>query len=983
MLKNLNFLTTLCLSLLSLIFFLIIFISSLTSSHHQTLPLPHLPFNLHVTGQAFRIISSLFACGYSFHLFYIKKTKQFFCLLYSLGNLVILTLTLGNCFILISHAIAQHTDSAQNKDADLVQDSSQSSSSASVYPLDALFFNCLLSMFFTFIFRTHRLWMGWTNILLTTISVIISCSLVHWTPSSSSSSLSSSSSYSSSWLILLFIVFTTIAHALLILETHHQAARLFVTFNEVEGTIEQKLTKKNQELLSQLQEKELHHMIGNVAHDLNTPLQALTMELDILEYHVKDCQQHQQDLVHSLVLSSSSSEGPSLTGPVLIPLSARRGLPALTSATTTPPPTTAPSVDHYLELKIQAISQSLASFKYITSFMTMMIHRSTDYNKIRSNIPLLPQYSPTSISEIFTTLEECLVSGGAAAVLIETIPLNIAPIIMTDKVWLLENLLSLLSNAQKFTSDGAIVIRCRLESNITMHEKSIHESNMISGHDALPTLPKRKPSNPAHGYRRPSQPSTSFPPNLSSIPSGVSDGALNNYDVLSRSRTNDEEYILFEVEDTGSGITPKKREGCLINFIDKTERLTFFPTNQSNRAIETGGGTGIGLYVISKRVEAMGGLFGVKSRADHLPGSCFWFLFPYEPDMGSYPQDMSLPHPYHVDSNHSDFSPRHSSSADLNQAGFDSIAEVNSFHTHSRPNSFHTQSRPNSFTIGGGGWGDSDGMKSGGTDVVATFNSALQQQHLSLSQSSPTSTALPPLSRSPFHSAKMTAPSPSSPPPSHSRSRSQSSPPPSARQLPSSSTATAPTGPANHHQQLRSKRILRILLVDDSILIQKAVTRALEKYGYSVDVAHHGYQCLAMIEKNKFLEGGDQQHSEEQQEGENMVSSTTLLPHQQQHQERYDVILMDIQMPQLDGIETTKLIRKYENQLKEPSDPIPPTHQSQPQDQRPKPYFIIGFSANSDRTTYANALEAGMDAFTSKPLSMEKFHLICESHGVL
>jgi hypothetical protein len=44
------------------------------------------------------------------------------------------------------------------------------------------------------------------------------------------------------------------------------------------------------------------------------------------------------------------------------------------------------------------------------------------------------------------------------------------------------------------------------------------------------------------------------------------------------------------------------------------------------------GGTGLGLFSLLKRVEALNGEVGVTSRADLKQGSMFWFTFPYRPD---------------------------------------------------------------------------------------------------------------------------------------------------------------------------------------------------------------------------------------------------------------------------------------------------------------------------------------------------------------
>jgi len=64
----------------------------------------------------------------------------------------------------------------------------------------------------------------------------------------------------------------------------------------------------------------------------------------------------------------------------------------------------------------------------------------------------------------------------------------------------------------------------------------------------------------------------------------------------------------------------------------------------------------------------------------------------------------------------------------------------------------------------------------------------------------------------------------------------------------------------------------------------------------------------------------------------------------------YDLILMDVQMPIMDGLEATRLIRK------EIGDNV----------------LIVGVSANAFATDRENALKAGMNDYLEKPLSFDK-----------
>jgi hypothetical protein len=76
-------------------------------------------------------------------------------------------------------------------------------------------------------------------------------------------------------------------------------------------------------------------------------------------------------------------------------------------------------------------------------------------------------------------------------------------------------------------------------------------------------------------------------------------------------------YLLFEVEDNGIGVPPELMD-TLFRPFKQTQRLT--------------GGTGLGLYSLAKRIEAIHGEYGVRGRRDGQKGSLFWFTVPYRPD---------------------------------------------------------------------------------------------------------------------------------------------------------------------------------------------------------------------------------------------------------------------------------------------------------------------------------------------------------------
>jgi signal transduction histidine kinase len=128
-------------------------------------------------------------------------------------------------------------------------------------------------------------------------------------------------------------------------------------------------------------------------------------------------------------------------------------------------------------------------------------------------------------------------------------------------------------------------------------------------------------------------------------------------------------------------------------------------------------------------------------------------------------------------------------------------------------------------------------------------------------------------------------------------------------------TLTSPKG---------SKENLVILLAEDNIVNQKVASIHLEKLGHSVDVAANG-----QIAYEKF------------------ISNT------------YDLVLMDVQMPEIDGFTSTRMIRKYENE-----------HQII--EKTP----IIAMTANAMLGDKEKCIEAGMDDYISKPFTAETLNKI-------
>lgn len=117
---------------------------------------------------------------------------------------------------------------------------------------------------------------------------------------------------------------------------------------------------------------------------------------------------------------------------------------------------------------------------------------------------------------------------------------------------------------------------------------------------------------------------------------------------------------------------------------------------------------------------------------------------------------------------------------------------------------------------------------------------------------------------------------------------------------------------------------LSILLVEDNLLNQRIVTFSLKKYNHEVTIANNGVEAIEKFSENK-----------------------------------YDVILMDIMMPVMDGLEATVKIREIEKE-------------GNFENRTP----IIALTANTMDNDRDKCISYGMDEFMAKPFDIEKLKSI-------
>jgi CheY-like chemotaxis protein len=132
-----------------------------------------------------------------------------------------------------------------------------------------------------------------------------------------------------------------------------------------------------------------------------------------------------------------------------------------------------------------------------------------------------------------------------------------------------------------------------------------------------------------------------------------------------------------------------------------------------------------------------------------------------------------------------------------------------------------------------------------------------------------------------------------------------------------------------HYNIQESRRPLSILVAEDNLVNQRMVKRMLDKMGHHVDLVSTGKAALDAWERKR----------------------------------DYDLILMDIEMPEMDGFEATSRIRDKESE----------TGSHTP---------IVALSAHAPEDIQDEIREAGMDGFMSRPLKLSELVSTVEMYGL-
>jgi PAS domain S-box-containing protein len=344
--------------------------------------------------------------------------------------------------------------------------------------------------------------------------------------------------------------------------------------------------------------------------------------------------------------------------------------------------------------------------------------------------------------------------------------------------------------------------------------------------------------------------------------------------------------VRFEVADTGIGIAPED------------QARMFDPFSQADASTTRRyGGTGLGLAIVKQLIELMGGQLGVDSEVNR--GSRFWFELPLtkqQSDATSEPPsepDLGAVRALIVDDNATN---RLILREQLTSWGMEPDETPDGLAALSRMRDAATGGHPYEIVVLDLNMPDMDGLELARhirdeTSISAAelflLSSSGQVDDQTVAQYGLAGSLTKPVRQSELFNCIATALQ-------------------HPNQPPADATLAIGAGPSAHRGHL--------LLVEDNEMNQLVATKTLERLGYSADVANSGREALTAVAVN-----------------------------------RYDAVLMDCQMPDMDGYEATQELRQRERV----------TGQHIP---------VIAMTAAAMQGDRERCLQAGMDDYLTKPI---------------
>jgi CheY-like chemotaxis protein/signal transduction histidine kinase len=637
--------------------------------------------------------------------------------------------------------------------------------------------------------------------------------------------------------------------------------------------------------------------------------------------------------------------------------------------------------------QFESMTSCITTIRNTHSFMLMTINRCIDFTKASNGMALVPKFESVSLSEALQYPIECMRNmQSRVAVVLEDWPAEFAaessPFqrLATDKQWLEENMLCLLSNAVKYTSEGRVTVRVSamtvpvsaavsplllqpqqsqpplstasgellghtaptvvnslsLDLPVTNNNNDIiilNSNNNSSNSNNNNNITSNNTSTSTSGSNRNYLLRSSSMDSLLLLGGGGGAGSSknnhshnNNNNNRSRSssgcpNTNTVQQVRIEVEDAGPGVS----ESDLLRL--------FSPSHRQQERLS--GGAGLGLYSLFKRMQALRGSCGVCHRKDGRPGAVFWFSLPLTVNTlvngagtGNETAGCSVAVQSQSQSRRSltkcDFPDR------LRQEVIPEVQSLDSF-DNGNDNDNNDQSlgvlnesnESNDF--------DDEGSR------LARVPTGRRTSHAAVATVAVSDAQL----WDGMERCRL-------------RSRSADVTMLRAGRRSNSNTANAVNDSTTVNGDVpktkKTDHMLSILLVDDSATIIKLTSLMLQRMGHNVHTAENGLVAVNIVREREEMQ---------------------INP--------FDLILMDLQMPVMDGLEATRRIRLI---LDHHHNNISASHNQNEQQQllleddeeaprRRHRTIIIGMSACSDDETTSQVLAAGATVFIPKPFTAE------------
>jgi CheY-like chemotaxis protein/signal transduction histidine kinase len=494
--------------------------------------------------------------------------------------------------------------------------------------------------------------------------------------------------------------------------------------------------------------------------------------------------------------------------------------------------------------------------------LLMTINRFTDYTKVTHEIPLVPTMESIHLIDSLTAPISCVQDlQNRIRIKVEPIDNAISEFVFTDRQWLQDNILCLVSNAVKFSMKGMVTVRVYISSPPTVPSLVISQPLLMSASHSINSQRK-------------------------GIFTDIEIGTIRSEELDERSYI---QHIRFEVEDEGVGIL-SSIETLDLSSVEVTSAVFSEPSTAAKGTGNNVGGSGLGLFCLAKRVAALGGEYGVIDKSTLTrpsEGSLFWFSIPFSPDYGNLKQAPIIRCKSHSPGDgkvHDPFSHR----------WFDHNGEIlaDACLVPSKTPPSYVDNGSSSLPI---------------ENVVNTGLSSLDLLQKKLSAAASLS-----------------------------------------EEATNKSLSVPPLSNEANNQDVRKQHVL---VVDDSLPIVKMLKIMLEKNGFLVSTASNGLEAV-----NRVQESLDRLTSKVTDGVTGSKNSTPI-----------DAVLMDIQMPIMDGIEATRKIRQIESDSKEPENCIRSGNFN---------HLIVAMSASSEDETVNSAYKAGADKFIAKPFNLLSFQQI-------